>query len=160
MAARAGRSARSRDEREWRVSGTPGTRRDTVMRGVLLIDSITQLEPGDAGLIAISGSHGGQSSARYALAVPMRLVVFNDAGVGKDGAGIAALALMQDAGRAALAVAHDTARIGDAHDHWDAGVISHVNEAAAALGLAPGQPLREALMVLLKRQGPAEAGPP
>jgi hypothetical protein len=128
------------------------------MPGVLLVDSITQLEPGDAGVIAVSGSHGGLSSAQYALAVPLRLVVFNDAGVGKDAAGIAALALLQDAGRAAVAVAHDTARIGDARDHWDAGVISHVNPAAGALGLAPGQRLREALMVLQGRQGPVEAG--
>ena len=141
------------------MSDEPGTRRETVMRGVLLIDSITQLEPGDAGLIAVSGSHGGLSSAQYALAVPLRLVVFNDAGVGKDAAGIAALTRLQEAGRAAVAVAHHTARIGDAHDHWDAGVISQVNEAAAALGLAPGQPLREALMVLLKRGGPAAAVP-
>jgi hypothetical protein len=150
MALHVGRSARSRDERERPMSPMPGTRRDTVTRGVLLIDSITQLEPGDAGLIAVSGSHGGLSSAQYALAVPLRLAVFNDAGVGKDGAGIAALALLQHAGRAALAVSHATARIGDAHDHWDAGVISHVNPAAAALGLAPGQLLREALMAVLK----------
>lgn len=122
-----------------------GTARERPWPGVLLIDSITQLEPADAGCIAISGSHGGVSSAQYALALPLRLAVFNDAGVGKDGAGIAALALLQAVGRAAVAVAHTTARIGDARDHWEHGVIGHVNAAAAALGLTPGQALKAAI---------------
>ena len=93
----------------------------------------------------MSGSHGGRSSAHYALSVPVALAVFNDAGVGKDEAGVAALSLLQAQGRAALTVAHTSARIGDARDAWDHGVISGVNSAAAALGLAPGQGLRQAL---------------
>lgn len=125
-----------------------GTTRTFAAPGVLLVDSITQLEPGDAGVLAVSGSHGGVSSAQYALAVPLRLTVFNDAGIGKDEAGVAALALLQAAGRAAVTVAHASARIGDAQDHWDHGVISRVNAAAAALGLAPGQALRDAILRL------------
>lgn len=112
---------------------------------VLLVDSITQIGPADAGRWVVSGSHGGSSSASYALAVPLALAVFNDAGVGKDEAGIAALGLLQAQGRAAATVAHDSARIGDARDAWAHGVVSHVNAAAAALGLAPGQRLRDAL---------------
>jgi hypothetical protein len=126
-----------------------GRARQWAAPGVLLIDSITQLQPQDAGVIAISGSHGGVSAAQYAPAVPLRLVVFNDAGVGRHEAGVAALALLQAAGRAAVAVAHTTARIGDAQDHWAHGVISRVNPAAAALGLAPGQALRAAIVPLL-----------
>jgi len=126
---------------------------------VLLVDSVTQLVTEDAGAVAVTGSHGGRSVVRYALAQPMMLVVFNDAGVGKDGAGIAALALMQRRGRAAATVSHTSARIGDACDAWRHGVLSHVNPAAAALGLAPGLSLGAALRAALKRQGPAEAGP-
>ena len=81
-----------------------GTTREWAAPDVLLVDSITQLEPGDAGLVAVSGSHGGVSSAQYALAVPLRLTVFNDAGIGKDDAGVAALDLLQAAGRAAVTV--------------------------------------------------------
>jgi hypothetical protein len=98
----------------------------------------------------VSGSHGGVSSARYALAHPMSLVVFNDAGGGKDDAGVAALALLQHQGRAAATVAHTSARIGDALDGWEHGIVSQVNPAAAALGLAPGQMLRATLIALLK----------
>ena len=87
----------------------------------------------------VSGSHGGTSSGEFALALPLRLVFFNDAGVGKDEAGIAALAMLQARGVPAVAVAHASARIGDALDAWQHGVISHVNDAAHALGLHVGQ---------------------
>jgi hypothetical protein len=114
-------------------------RKDEVARGprgrVIAIDSITQLAPGDEGAIVVSGSHGGTSSGTFAVELPLRLVFFNDAGVGKDGAGIAALAMLQALGVAACAVAHTSARIGDARDAWQHGVVSHVNEAAAALGV-------------------------
>lgn len=38
-----------------------------------------------------------------------------------------------------------SARIGDAQDTWDNGIVSQVNALAARLGLAPGQRLREVL---------------
>ncbi|MCU0773958.1 MAG: hypothetical protein MUC74_05460 [Ideonella sp.] len=117
---------------------------------VLLIDSITQVAPSDAGSIVVSASHGGTSSGAFALEVPLKGVFFNDAGVGKDGAGIAALAMLQERGVAGGTVAHTSARIGDAQDMWDAGVISHLNDAAVRLGLVVGQPLREALLALVE----------
>ncbi len=121
---------------------------------VLLVDSITQLEAADAGAVVVSGSHGGVSSASYALAWPLALAVFNDAGIGKDEAGIAALGLLQAHGRAAATVAHTSARIGDAQDAWTQGVISRVNAAASAGGLAPGDRLRDALTRWTARPGP------
>jgi hypothetical protein len=75
--------------------------------------------------------------------------VFNDAGVGKDGAGIAALAMLQARGVAGVAVSHDSARIGDPHDTWTHGRVSHVNAAAAALGLQPGDRLQRELRRLV-----------
>jgi hypothetical protein len=115
---------------------------------VLLIDSVTQLTPADAGAWAVTGSHGGLSAARYALACPVTLVVYNDAGIGKDGAGVAALDLLQAHGQAAATVSHDSARIGDAADTWAHGVVSRVNAAAAALGLARGDVLRASVLAL------------
>ncbi|RZL91045.1 MAG: hypothetical protein EOP76_14425 [Variovorax sp.] len=113
-----------------------------------VVDSITELRPGDAGCIAVSGSHGGMSSARYALAARPVLSVFNDAGVGRDNAGIAALGFLQMHGLAACAVAHHSARIGEAASTLDEGVVSHANAAAAALGVQPGQPLHVAVASL------------
>lgn len=111
----------------------------------LLFDSITEAVGHSAGSIVISGSHGGVSSSRFALQAAPRLAVFNDAGLGKDQAGIAALAMLQAAGIAACTVAHTSARIGDARSTRDDGVISHVNAAAAPMGLRAGMRLREAL---------------
>ena len=69
---------------------------------------------------------------------PIRGVVFNDAGLGKDGAGIAALARLDEAGVPALAVSHMSAQIGDTGD-GSLGIVSHVNGEAARRGVAVGQ---------------------
>ena len=114
----------------------------------LLFASITEAVGVGAGRIVVSGSHGGVSSGRYALQAAPRLAVFNDAGLGKDGAGIAALAMLQAEGIAACTVAHTSARIGEARSTLDDGVISFVNPAAEAMGLHAGARLREALAAL------------
>ena len=113
-----------------------------------IVDSITQLQPADAGCFAVSGSHGGISSARYALVARPRLSVFNDAGVGKDEAGIAALAFLQSHGLAACTVSHDSARIGQAQSTLEDGVVSHVNPLAESLGVRVGQQLARTLQAL------------
>jgi hypothetical protein len=110
-----------------------------------IIDSITQLTPQDAGCIAVSGSHGGMSSARFAAAARPLLSVFNDAGVGKDDAGIAGLDWLQTQGLAACAVAHTSACIGVAQSTLDEGIISHANPLAQALGIRLGQTCKAAV---------------
>lgn len=114
----------------------------------VLIDSITQVTQDDAGKVVVTGSHGGVSAARYGRAVAARLYIFNDAGIGKDEAGIAALALLEAEGRAAATVSHLSARIGEARDTWECGVISWVNAPAQRLGLQPGVALKLALAAL------------
>jgi hypothetical protein len=112
---------------------------------VVLLDSVTETAVAHAGCVVVTGSHAGRSVVKYAAAVPAKLYVFNDAGIGKDGAGIAALVELESLGLAAVAVAHTSARIGEAQDTFENGVISTVNAPAARLGLAPGQRLREVL---------------
>ena len=107
-----------------------------------LVDSITELSSADAGCIAVSGSHGGVSSARYAIAARPLLSVFNDAGTGKDNAGIAALDMLQAVGLAACTVSHDSACIGDSKSTLDDGVVSHANTLARTLGITPDRALR------------------
>ena len=118
---------------------------------VVLMDSITLVTADDTGAIIVSGSHGGTSSGTFALEVPLALVVFNDAGVGKDHAGIAALPMLQARGVPGCTLAHTSARIGDALDMWEHGVISHVNAAARSLGIRPGQALAAVLRRLVAR---------
>jgi hypothetical protein len=62
---------------------------------VVILDSITSVTPDDVGAIIVSASHGGASSCEFALGVPLKAVFFNDAGLGKDDAGIAALSMLQ-----------------------------------------------------------------
>jgi hypothetical protein len=117
-----------------------------------LINSITELQANDAGCIAVSGSHGGISSATYAAAARPLLSVFNDAGVGKDDAGIAGLAFLEERGLAACAVAHTSARIGVAQSTLQEGVVSQLNTAAYALGLRVGHTCAQ---VVARLQSPA-----
>jgi hypothetical protein len=117
---------------------------------VLVMDSITKVTPADEGCMVVSASHGGASSGEFALEVPLHVVFFNDAGVGKDDAGIASLAMLEAKGVAGGTVSHLSARIGDSQDMWDHGVVSHVNAPARALGIAPGQSLSETLTRLTR----------
>ena len=115
---------------------------------VVLVDSITQVVPEDAGKIVISGSHGGTSAAFFAAQVPALLYAFNDAGIGKGRAGVQGLDLLQALGIAAIAIAHDSAAIGDAADMLDSGVISTVNQTAHALGARPAMKLSDLVSAL------------
>lgn len=123
------------------------------MTTLRVVDSITQLGPQDEGCLAVSGSHGGISSARYALAARPNLSVFNDAGVGKDEAGLAALAFLQSHALAACTVAHTSARIGEASSTLDDGVVSHVNTLAHELGVRVGQRCRLLIDTMCSARG-------
>ena len=107
---------------------------------VLTAATVTQLSARHAGAVVVAGSHGGTIAAAYAAAARVRAVVFNDAGRGRDDAGTAGLAALDALGIAACAVAHTSARIGDAADALAHGVVSAVNAAAAAAGVAAGMP--------------------
>ena len=115
-----------------------------------LVDSITELGPRDEGCVAVSGSHGGMSSARYALAARPLLSVFNDAGGGLNNAGLAALDFLQTHNLAACTVAHDSARIGEAGSTQSSGLISHANACALALGIQIGWTCQAAVNLLVR----------
>jgi len=85
----------------------------------------------------ISGSHGGRSAAEFVLALSQRpsCVFFNDAGGGKDDAGKVALAMLQSHGIPCICYSHMSARIGEAQDGYDNGLVSGLNELAKALGI-------------------------
>ena len=119
-----------------------------------VVDSITELSAADAGCLAVSGSHGGLSSARYAVAARPLLSVFNDAGGGRDGAGLAALAVLQAQGLAACTVSHASARIGEARSTLQDGVVSHSNALAAALGIRAGQGVQSLVQTLIETPAP------
>ena len=112
--------------------------------GSVLAPTVTVLPPEAHGAVLVCGSHGGQYSGALALLAGVRAAIFNDAGGGKDAAGIASLAYMQGCGVAAAAVSHMSCRIGDAADMVARGVISHSNAIAADCGVAIGMSCLEA----------------
>ncbi|TDQ44278.1 hypothetical protein DFR43_1039 [Tepidicella xavieri] len=126
---------------------------------VRLLDSVTELTPHDQGCLAVTGSHGGLSAARYALAVKPLLTVFNDAGVGKEQAGIAALARLEAAHLAACTVSHESACIGQAYSTWTSGVVSHSNAMARALGIYPGMSVQSCAKRLRALEPPTDPSP-
>jgi hypothetical protein len=115
---------------------------------IRIVDSVTQLDEADAGCIAVTGSHGGTSAARFAAAARPLLAVFNDAGGGLDDAGFAGLPWLEARGVAACTVSHLSARIGEAHSTLNDGIITRLNELAGALGVRQGQQCRSAVEVL------------
>lgn len=110
---------------------------------VVLMDSVSFLSYDDGGAIVVCASHGGVSSGQYALVRRPGLIFFNDAGVGKDDAGISALRVLAEQGVAAASVSSQSARIGDVLDHWNAGIVSHANGSAA--GIMQGMTVQEAI---------------
>ena len=111
----------------------------------ILLDSIALIDQEAGGQVVISGSHGGSSAAKFVLAIGIKplAVFYNDAGVGKDNAGIVALHLLGGIDVACATYAHDSACIGDARDGYTRGVVTHVNAYAASLGIVPGQRVRD-----------------
>ncbi|MFM1991220.1 MAG: hypothetical protein RJA99_4177 [Pseudomonadota bacterium] len=112
-----------------------------MQKALYLIDSIAVVDPSMAGAVVVSGSHGGVSAARYVLGMPAKphAVFFNDAGIGKEGAGIVGLAMLEQVSVIAATYSHESARIGEAADGLDSGVISRVNDSAIRAGLRAGQ---------------------
>lgn len=118
---------------------TPGQPR------VVVMDSASLIEPGDAGAIVITASHGALLGGNpdKAIGPDVLAAVFSDAGIGKDRAAISRLPALARRGIAAATVSANSARIGDGRSVWEEGVLSHVNETAAAMGVKPGITTRE-----------------
>lgn len=110
----------------------------------LVLDSITRLDASFRGKVLVAGSHGGVYATYLAALGRLRGVILNDAGVGRDNAGIGGLAYLDEMGMAAATVAHTSAQIGDGDDMMRRGMISHANAHAIGAGCAVGMSCREA----------------
>ncbi|MGI9411277.1 MAG: hypothetical protein ACR2OV_14455 [Hyphomicrobiaceae bacterium] len=116
----------------------------------LILDSVTHLEPVHRGRASHCGSHGGVYAGYYAAKMGVGAVILNDAGIGREAAGLAGVKLLDDLGVPAATVSHRSARIGDGNDGLARGTLSFVNAAAERLGVATGMSCREALAVLCR----------
>ena len=115
---------------------------------ILLEPTTTKLTAQADGAVVVSGSHGGRYPGYAAAKAHVRAVILNDAGVGKDDAGVGSLPYLEALGIAAATVSFSSCRIGDAADMVERGRISHANAAARAVGVAPGMPCARAAELL------------
>ncbi len=113
-----------------------------------LFNSITDAGPEDQGLVGISGSHGGVYPAGVASAVGLKAVVFNDAGIGFENAGVGGVLALDGVGMAAAALDCETCLIGSAEDALECGVVSFANSTARSLGVEVGMSARQAADLL------------
>jgi hypothetical protein len=131
----------------------------TQLASLVVADSVTRVGAEAAGAVVVNGSHGGVYAAYVAAKLGVAATVFNDAGVGRDQAGIAGLDYLAGLGIPAAAVGYDTARIGDGADMIERGVITHANRPAAALGCRTGMACRDAA-ASLQFASPGAGEPP
>jgi hypothetical protein len=117
------------------------------------LDSVSLVLPEDKNRILIIGSHGGILGGKPETAMKHDAIaaVFNDAGVGADGAALTRLPPLDARGIAAVTVDCMTARIGDARSAWETGVLSHANETAKKLGARPGLSTQEFVRLVIDK---------
>lgn len=115
--------------------------------GVVLLDSLGDLQPENTCPILVCGSHCGGSInlAKQVKNCNVSAVFLNNAGIGKNNAGVKGLAHYEAMNILACAVSHNSAEIGVAHDTWENGNISHINVIAEAAGIQIGDSVKNAV---------------
>ena len=127
---------------------------------ILTADSITRVGIEAARAVVVNGSHGGIYAAYLAGKLGVAAAIFNDAGVGRDHAGIAGLDYLDGFGVPAAAIGYDTARIGDGADMMARGIVTYANALARALGCRPGMACRDAAALLEQARSGGQEPPP
>jgi hypothetical protein len=125
---------------------------------VWALDSASLVVPDDAGHVVLTGSHGGLLGglAESALKVDALAALYSDATGGIDGAGFTRLPALDRRGIAAATVDAMRARIGDGRSTYADGILTRVNETAAAHGARPGMTAHEFVLSILQKN-PGEA---
>src|ERR1700738_3448574 len=126
---------------------------------IVIADSITRVGPEATGAVVVNASHGGVYAAYLAAKLHAAAVIFNDAGIGRDRAGIGGLDYLQKLGIATAAVGHETARVGAGAGMTGAGVITHANSLARSLGVSTGQSCHDAATRLQQARPSAKPAP-
>ncbi|MFA9423206.1 MAG: hypothetical protein ACERLG_06490 [Sedimentibacter sp.] len=112
---------------------------------IVLINSIAMGMPEHEGKVIVCGSHGGIVAGKYVAKVRPKMVFLNDAGLGKNDAGISGVKELDEQNLAAATVDAMTAIIGNAKDSYLHGVVSFVNKGATALGVKVGMTVKDAV---------------
>jgi hypothetical protein len=132
-----------------REAMTAADARDGGAKAVLVLDSITALAATSPLRVVVCGSHGGLFAARLAAHRQVAAVIFNDAGIGRDAAGVAGLGALDELGVPAATVDYRSARIGDGEDTLRRGRLSTINRRGELAGWRVGDTARDAAQLAL-----------
>ncbi len=119
-------------------------------RKIVVADSAADMDESTKGDVFVDGSHCGVNVGEMTIHNEVGAMIGNDAGMGKNDAGIAALKMCDEHGIPAAAVAAMSAKIGSGMSTYEQGQISVVNEEAKKLGVTPGMSAIEAADKLLE----------
>lgn len=117
---------------------------------IVVTDSLTFCdERVGSGDVVVAGSFAGAPAFALVLGRGIRGLIAHAAGVGREAAGVSGLPLAHRLGLPAAAVETMSARLGDGTSVYEDGIVDHVNDAARAFGVHPGQRAAEAARRLL-----------
>lgn len=117
---------------------------------IVIVDTSSEVDQSNNMDIIITGSHGGVNACEYMGNMKIKGMVSNDAGIGKNEAGIAGMKALDKYDIPAVAVATMSAKIGNGTSTYEQGKVSATNELAKKLGISEGISAREAADIMLE----------
>ncbi|MCW3804609.1 hypothetical protein [Plebeiibacterium marinum] len=115
---------------------------------ITITDSITFLNQNNSGDIVVCGSHGGMSAGHYAQKHGVKAVFFNDAGIGKNKAGVKSLESLSQAGILACTADCMSAEIFNGMDVLENGILTVCNQLAKSRNIKESMTVKEAIKLL------------
>ena len=128
--------------------------------GVVLLNSLGDLNPSNTSPILVCGSHcgGNRNLAGHVKNCHVKAVFLNNAGVGKNQAGVRGLTHYEAENVMACAVDNYSAEIGIACDTYASGIISHTSTQAETIGIQIGNSVKEAIAKIISHRSSAQEG--
>jgi len=111
---------------------------------IVVADSVTAVNDENKGDVLVCGSHCGANVGQIAVAGSISAMIGNDAGMGRNDAGISGFDICDTHGIPVAAVASMSAMIGSGMSTYEEGTISAVNVKAAKLGVSKGMSAKQA----------------
>ena len=117
---------------------------------IVVMDTSSEVKQDNNMDIIITGSHGGVNACEYMANLKIKGMVSNDAGIGKNEAGIAGMKGLDKWDIPAVAVSSMSAKIGNGTSTYEQGKVSAINELAKKLGIKNGMSAIEAADIMLE----------
>ncbi len=126
------------------MAGTTTIIKQSGRRKIVIADSVTAADDSNRGDVLVCGSHCGANVGQIAVVGKIGAMIGNDAGMGRNNAGISGFAICDEHNIPVAAVASMSAMIGSGVSTYEEGTVSAVNVKAARLGVLEGMFAKEA----------------